>query len=722
MIYAIKTTKEENWLRVWEIIVKNRIKGIFPYLDSSGYYTEITEKWSRVEIVGEEFLQQYLIEESASQEIASTELQNIEKEMELLILEEDSFTNYSSIVSFAYQVDKIHWFKDKEALVDHIALNSSNNKTFVILSSYLGMENLDFFENYSLILNDTGIITATDVEQLSWIILKGALSNFYITEDTLQEKKNVITLPQSKKKFNNILNNSTIYNNESTLLDSFNKITNEGLINSFYISTHGTEDCILLSDSIVCGQSKRFRGEGMDCKINKNCPIHKKGILAADIPANFVINSTCFGYRPFNSILPSSVTLSNAFLDNYASVYISSVGIKHGPDAEICFLHNLLLHGNTAGEAVSLLNNWLFQSNVDFPCYLVIGNPKQKYKGLEETEMVKITIKEDTDSSSKIILNDIRGKSLIKIKLNEALNSYNFVENTSRSEFFYSILIENNVRYLYLYSWSKFERERIEIILHESLPHLDYVPGHELSSIEKQIVGNKFENETLQLNNLLVESSKLVKEVKYNPEVFYKIKRNYQKVNEIFSILNQNIINKLMDKASSSASIFLPEMYVNQVQMINNSKKKSRCFICDNKANEYAFQHLTTKEQRYLLYCPKCGCISDRPEDNKLTIEIYGDTNIPNEGIFSQLINLKNTSNKKIKGFAFLTHLGLDEWSSSNKKSISFVLEPGESVHEEVQFTIKKKIQPSIYYFKSMAIVDSQLYYSNKPIYIFKKF
>ncbi|TYS83516.1 hypothetical protein [Rossellomorea aquimaris] len=725
MIYAIKTLNEEQWKRSWEFIQNKSISSFYPYIDPSGYYTKILNKWAKVTVISYDDFFNGTESLISNKEIAVTEeiVQRDKKiENELLILNEDYFSNYSSIVSSVYEIFTTHRFNNLNELKKYLALKREDESTSTILASYQGIQNLDFFDDRNLLLNNSGVITANNVEELSWIILKGILSSLDISDNELVEKENHVILPSSKKQFKTPSENTIVYNNESTMLDSFNELINKSRINSFYISTHGSEDCILLTDSIVCGQSKRHRGIGMDCKINEKCPIHKKGILAADIPADFVINSTCFGYRPFNTILPTAVTLSNAFLDNFASVYISSVGIKHGPDAEICLLHNLLLSGYSAGNAVKILNNWLYQNNIDFPCYLVIGNPNQRYKGitLEKREESYI-LEEEAGGSFRITINDIKGRSFVKIRIEDSLKDHSLIENTSKLNFYYSIVTENGNRYLYLYSWQNFNRERLEVILHSNLPQKDFDDYH-LSEIEKQIVGNKFENETLELTNMITESSSLIKSISYDPNSYYKLRKHYKKLSEKYWELNQNIIDKLMNKASSAYSIFLPEMYIQQVQMLNDSAVEKRCFICSNKAKDYTFKNPATNEERFLTYCPKCGCISDMAQRNKLKLEIIGESNIPNSGVFTQKLMIKNTSNKDLKGYAFLTHLGLEEWSRVNKSRIEFDLEPGGILEKELEFEIMKEIQPSIYYFKSMAIIDSELYYSNKPLFFYKTF
>lgn len=721
MLIAIRTTNKENWLRAWNTVIESNASGYIPYLDPSGYHTKIIEKWSNVTVWEWENPAGLIGLEAAKEVSVAVEQERVPNSItELLYFEDDEYKEFLDIMAYAYRVNAVKAMSNREELVHYINLKGKNNDNFIIASSHDGIKRADFFDHSSLLLNSVGLITAEDTAQLSWMIFKGLAANYQVNQNEENEYKNYITLPGSSKKLNDPAENTIIYSNEPMMLERLNELTEQSLVNSFFISTHGTEDCIALSDSIVCGQSKRFRGSGMDCKINQNCPIHKRGILAADIPANFVINSTCFGYRPFDSILPSSVTLSNAFLDNCASVYISSVGIKHGPEAEICLLHNLLLHGYSGGNAVELLNNWLNQTNIDFPCYLVIGNPNQKYKSILQIEESLYTYKENEDSTYRLTIKETKGKSLVKIKLDPELDLFSIVENTSRAEFYYCITVENHQRYLYLYSWEKLNRQRIELILHKDLSRWDFKDHFTLSEIEKHIVGSKMENRTSQLSNLLQDSAKLKKAAKYDPGTIYKLINLHKKIEDLYSQLNQEIIEKLYEKASSAYSIFLPEIYINQVEMMNHTVTDTECFICSNRSKEYDFRHLSSKEVRKLTYCPRCGCISDK-SDKEINIEILGKSNIENLGTFMQEIKIQNHSNTVQEGFAFLTHLNQEELSSVNKTIIPFKLKPGESLQETFEFEIKKQIQPSIYYFKAMAISTSKLYYSNKPIFFYKK-
>ncbi|QPC48225.1 hypothetical protein [Mangrovibacillus cuniculi] len=720
MIKAIRALSQEEWKNLWDIILEKNISNYFPYIDSTGYYTEIINKWNRVTVISCRKFYENIYSGLLFNEVAVTLESQLNNGSEILILNKDQFSEYSYIISFVNRTNNTRSFDSIQDLTKYLENKEVHEISSTILASYEGIKTLDFFDNYNLLLGNCGVITANSVEELSWVILKGIFSSLVVCDRELTNNENHIVLPYSKKQFNNPVKDTVIYNNESTLLESFERLVNKKRINSFYISTHGSEDCILLSDSIVCGQSKRFRGNGMDCKINEKCPIHKKGILAADIPADFVVNSTCFGYRPFNTILPSSVSLSNAFLENHASIYISSIGIKHGPDAEICLLHNLLLEGYTAGESVQILNNWLYQSNVDFPCYLVIGNPNQKYrvsnqKNLEET--LELTKENDI---YRMTIKQLKDKSFLKIKLDSCIEKFSYIENTSRINYYYSIVEEKGERYLYLYSWQNFNRERIEIIFHSTIPKLSF-NNFQLSELEKKIVGNKYENETTELTNLISESASTIKEMKFDPNAFNKIRNLYKNINEKHQKLQEIIIEKLMKKSSSAYSIFLPELYIQQVQMLNHTVTEGVCFICDNKAKEYTFKNEATSEKRFLTYCPKCGCISDYSSMKKVKLEIIGRSDIPNLGIFKQTLVIKNISSENVKGLAFLTHLGLDEWSSVNKNIIEFELEPGKTEEHVFEFEIMKEIQPSIYYFKSMAITNSELYYANKPIFFYKE-
>lgn len=187
-----------------------------------------------------------------------------------------------------------------------------------------------------------GLITAKSLAHLSWLLVKSRLQPDAEGELTL--------LPRSNKSYRGTPK-GRIVTSADDMFEVSNQILTSEFLETFAVSTHGTEDVISLKDSIVCGKSKLQHPAGMTCVLGVNCPVGERGVTPDEIRARIAVINTCMGLRLNESMLPPEASMAMIFLENHAAVYIGSNMVKYWPDAEVCLLQNLLKHGCSAGQA-----------------------------------------------------------------------------------------------------------------------------------------------------------------------------------------------------------------------------------------------------------------------------------------------------------------------------------------------------------------------------------
>ncbi|MCL1936764.1 MAG: hypothetical protein FWF57_10380 [Defluviitaleaceae bacterium] len=568
----------------------------------------------------------------------------------------------------------------------------------------------DEFQNYVSNNYESGVITARNLSSLSWILLKSLLE--YPTENYLT------LLPRETREFNK---NSWIkLTQKSKMLNELKDIfAEDNNVDVFSISSHGTEDCISLSDGIICGKSCDFVN-GLTCIPGERCPVNKNSFMSFLIKSKIIFNNTCLGFRLNSTILPIESNITTNFFEGFPKVYVSSNTVKYGPDSEVCLFVNLIKYGYSVGKAVKILNNILKNSDFDINTFFILGDPNTFGSQIEELSIFYLD-----DIYNEFIVST-KNKSFFEVIVDEF--TYNIVESIwikSKQEIYFSKYYDNrnNIYKILIYSWDNFENDNLAInfitkevvkILYFELPLENWILG-----LERYITGKNIHNRFTSLHSMLDKLAKLFEKMNYDTTAYNRALNQKIKIEEEISNIQKELVEKLLVKSTTDTSVWLPDAYLDVSKIIRNKNQKIECFICSSLSELITFQHRITKTQRQALYCPRCGCVYDYPYQSCIEMTIEGLCETSNNGEFIQTLRIKNNSNQKYIGFGGIRIDSSKKYDLIYNPSILKIdLESNEEKTYKIKITLNTKFEPHLYYIKGFAVLNLNLYYNNKPVFI----
>jgi len=556
-----------------------------------------------------------------------------------------------------------------------------------------------------------GVITAKDTSSLSWLLMKSTLNYTATSKLSL--------LPREKKGFEENMWMKLSQNDKmlGKLEDIF---SDNNSIDLFTISSHGTEDCISLSEGIICGKAIDTCVQGLPCIPGEKCPVNKNAFMSGNIKSKIIFNNTCLGFRLNDTILPREANVTSACMEGFSKVYISSNTVKYGPDSEVCFFVNLVKHGYSLGEIVKIINTVLRDSDFDFNTFYLLGDPNTFGNDVEKSINIKLPIGQ---SFAKI---SAENESFFEIEVDES--TYNTLSNVSiksKQDVYFSKYHDKqkNSFKVFIYSWENFRNVELAInfidindvqSLFEELELDSWVIG-----LERYITGKNVHNRFTSLYSMLDKLGRLLEKMHYDASAYLQALKQKEKIcSEIMSIQNK-LIETLLDRASTDTSIWLPDAYIDVAKILKQKIKKETCFVCGSLAELVVFQHRAILTRRKALYCPRCGCVYERPFCEDIEMDVKGSGVACNMKSFTQTLRIKNNSNKNYIGFAGI------RIDSSKKHSITYepsVLEIDLKPYEErmysVEIDLNSGLEAHLYYVKAFAMLNLNIYYSNKPVFI----
>lgn len=694
----IRFEEEKMWLESMNDLVSQKSNNYIPFIDSTGHKSKLLKKYFCIDSLSST---DYYNIEDCSEKITFDE--SVQDNKVVVSFKHDKFFNYGHIIQYQLKASKMVELNDLSDLNEF--MSQTSYEYIVLLLSYESMT-LEIFNkvrSWSKPHQHIGFFGGDDVEQLSWLLLKTNL----MRNKEFVDNRSIIALPFNEEKEKKGYDNVTVLNkNTGNMTNTIDKFGKEGL-RALFTSSHGSEDCVSLSDGFIYGSS-------VNNKNVKSSPYGDNFTLASNIQSQVVINSTCFGFRPTNNILNKDVSVALTFLEGLTTVYVSSEGIKHGPDAEISFLYNLIYQGKNIGTSVSTLNKWIEQNNFDFPCYFIFGDPSLIVYP-ENKYSLDYSYENFEDKIIKI--EGIKSKSFLDIKLPSSSKLSSYIENTTFNKFSHAFVRYEEETHLYIHNWWPFERENLQVKLLDESPlaplNFEDNPEKINNLVNNLIINGKFQNDIHALSNRLQSLALKARALPYNSQVFREITESVSKYRNNLDRLQDSIIKKVMKQVSSEVSLFLPEAYVHHTNY--NFKEDTTCFICKKDSKSYIFTHLTSFESREAIYCPRCGAIKDSPAENKLRLEIVGDNLIDDYEIYKQYLKVTNISSEKLEGYCGLSHDSVEKKVEVKEIYRKYALKPGEESVFEFEFKPLDKLFPHLYYFKAVALCGFDLYYANKP-------
>ncbi len=561
------------------------------------------------------------------------------------------------------------------------------------------------------------LITGKTLSHLSWLLVKTCIYQ--------PSNKSIVVLPRNDKTYT-LQGGTEFITNADNMSRRLNQLLDGEQYGAFLVSTHGSEDVVSLQDSIICGKSHFYQaGNGLTCELGKSCPVKDNGVTTDQVNARIVVLNICMGTRFSDTLLPTDVSLSNSFLENYAAVYVSPSVIKYGPDAELCFLHTLLINGYSIGDAVRLLNLWLNQTDFDIPSFVITGDPETGYElDLHSSIESGFVLEWKSDAQFEVVF--LSEQALGVIDLPESWKSENtFVDVNGSREVYYAIIgdpITNRTR-LFTFSWTGYSQNRITITLlnrQKIENEINYANiTNWIFGLQRYALGKKVHNEFPTVFNALDRLAVKVQELCYDATAYRRVTNDLEKLNKKMECIQNDILDSALHKTTSDTSIWMPDVYYEYSRLVKHRDVYYRCPFCNSRSSKWNVIHRVTHQLRVIHHCPKCGVIEDNPANPKVEIrfQLSDYFNTITEAV--PHVTVTNLSAKIIKGAGGLRFESTRVFNLCIlPDKFSFCLAANESTTFELKVETTKISQPYLYSAKILVLADLELYYTSCPIFV----
>ncbi|AXH99755.1 hypothetical protein DV702_08430 [Sporosarcina sp. PTS2304] len=720
-----------------------------PYFDSTGVFSIINKLPSSV--LNTLKVNYILHEDDLNRTGASNSRDFVARDNTIIVcIKDDKFSLYAQLYS-SLKKTKIVWldsfYEIKELLknekkIQHIAFFGSHenfsDKQIEIIRKTLE-SNTFLMQSMSY-----GFITGIDENQISALIVKTLIFSKY--SELFNENAFIIRNVDGFSSFEN--ENLKIYNKDNSSYADIVELSSRP-INSLMITGHAREDHIYMSDGLICGKSNSSTEMVMPptyqgtpgCVCEGSC--YKPGNLfyMSDLNAFHIFLNSCQGMKIGDSKYPLNFNMVYGALDSLACSYLSSTGIKNGHEGENFLYYGLIKSGHSIGEATLYLNNALRTQLIDYPSYLLVGDPAIKQYPNGTLEKHSFVVEQ---GNREFTLEDVIINPLLKVEIsdsqlftevveNEQQNldfAFDFKGKVCKTPFFYSYSLNesNKVIELFIYTAERLELAELKIQIEVHLVNDSYVRKllktvnnlEQLSDLNINVhrldVRNKESYQRLKnVNSLLAES-------KFNITRNKTVQDRIKKLDSYVQESQEEVIDYILNRLDSRTYHF-SELYRARFDLLNTNAKEFTCHYCDNILYEHNLLNRTSDTQRVFMTCPTCGVIEDRPINPQVEVVFSGDKNLirGNEADVSyKLFNRTNNELSLYFGYGW-ENKKQDNVGYIDERKWSLSIPPNNFIEVKSKITIPETLKPHNYFVKAFVVLDGEVYAFNQNVYVYNQ-
>ncbi|MEV1014619.1 hypothetical protein AB0I89_12145 [Micromonospora sp. NPDC049801] len=227
-----------------------------------------------------------------------------------------------------------------------------------------------------------GFLTAGDLDQLSWLILKNLASG----HREPASRKHVFLSPFPNGPL--LSAGALVLSGAQVTRESVHQAVVAGSATFLSITSSGREHAVLLNDTVLCGSDHESRRQWLElgtgggaphCAFEGTCFLPGVSlddvIEARSVRAEVVFTNSCLSWRPHSGRAPRQFLLTNALSSGYAAAAIGPMFPSHTTDWATETFHRLCDAGVPLGEVVAALNGRARETGTELPYFALLGFP-----------------------------------------------------------------------------------------------------------------------------------------------------------------------------------------------------------------------------------------------------------------------------------------------------------------------------------------------------------
>jgi hypothetical protein len=295
----------------------------------------------------------------------------------------------------------------------------------------------------------------------------------------------------------------------------------------------------------------------------------------------------------------------------------------------------------------------------------------------------------------------------------------------TKSELFYAIITdaEAQTSRLFLFAWEPISEEALKISLHAKqelqFPRGTFSTRNWLLSLQRHVTGKKVHAQVPTIHNQLDRLAAKMADLEYDATAYFRVTEEMRKLQEAVRKIQKEILDSVLPRATTDSSIWMPDLYLESARIGADLTSEVSCFVCGSASMHVSFEHRVTGERREMVYCPRCGGISDVPESPLVYMEIKGPHSAWNDETFEHTLVLENHAPAAIQGYAGLRLDSVKRYDVQvDPDLIVYELLPGERKEYTFTFQLNTAVKTHLYYAKAFLMHEFDLYYANKPLFI----
>ncbi|GCF10369.1 hypothetical protein [Dictyobacter arantiisoli] len=601
------------------------------------------------------------------------------------------------------------------------------------LNRLFGALSQDFFPHRPILRHPIGFLTAPNLGALSFLLLKT-----YAYPSIYNNRKPLLITPFASKQ--TVLPSE---NHDTLCREDCSATAIQALLDpprtavAFY--SHSHEDCIFLgTDILEAASSSRFGQRLSHLLDNGTKATTGISLPTTAIHCQVLLANMCTGIKFTHGLYPSEQNIGLGFVIGWPACYIAPTTIKNSVSPEASLFLHLMNIGCSIGESLQAVNATLANLSSDPQAYVLVGDPL-------------VCVAPPEPFASATIIHSDEYTVTYQAHITTTTTAVIRVAHPSLSDWVksgncYLSAIETpaeehkklNVDYLFLPSNKPDELLLIMFSLSSFGPgtlHLTLTALAPMSKDEAITLNQSLlQSETLmalshfshKLVNTQIELKNLVK----NATLFLRAKRNvvaYQKASQqktkmllLVNKLQKETLTVLLARLSHGTLAFT-ERYIDQFSYTSCHWTNKKCFCGELLYNQVLVHPIMSHVERYILLCPRCGIVSDSP-NNGLTVTIDGPSSLsPGETIVLRL-QIQNATEENLTchigmGIEYTKFMIGDYTINPSPVSIDIQAQKTESVPFEI--TCSTNFTDDVYFLKTLVLYNMHLICLHRPISIY---
>lgn len=562
-----------------------------------------------------------------------------------------------------------------------------------------------------------GILTALNKEELK-NLLQRTTSHHPLPKEKV---RSVLALAEEDRNLKTTIENTTLLNREEARIG----IVKEKLAERTHLFVHyghGNADALLFSDGAFCSIEEVKEYEHNPSKIPPHCYSNNYECLfcgkVEGIPAllgTVVFSDSCNTIKFQDGFYPMNCNLWQQFIKQGAIAYFSTYKIKHGEVAEAALAFQLLRNGYSLGETAQILNNVLVSAGMDYPSYILLGDPDlrlvEKKPCPQEVSLKDGSLRNVNVGFSEFLLTDVpyfccnSSPRLALPKVEPRVKDLLFgmvpdFHNNKLRFFLFSFQerIVNEIRLEFGTFLDEFDRTQIT-------QGLKFGRTYETLSIKDRKINFLLQELEALSKNLARRHARLLE-----TETYYLSRKAVEKIYHILGEIENNVLqvmgNKFHFYEDYKYDFFTDSFNFYEVCPYCGSPVFSRTISCVSQLDL----------RRTIKECLRCGTIYDLSSDgSRNSFVIVGDSAVEMPE-FSQTLRFQNLHDARVRVFAAMYIPEPLPQFSITPPFYRENIEAGGERDFVFSFSPKNHEVEERYDLNALVIQDSEIYHSLKLI------